>query len=217
MVQTANELLKAFGLPARIFIGPELPPGLNATAVVPKTGHTLSRRAFFSMLTRRTTGVAAVAAAATVDSLFGSSQAALTIKKGELPAHVPAKRQLLLLALRRLSIPTTMSCMADRQLWVQFGFTEVCTGCQMCAFFCPTGALRKIQQDGQAGLAFRLSDCTNCRLCQDVCYKQAVTLSPAANLRAILDDAVDTFVMWDANTTPRHALGMDHQRRLVGH
>jgi ferredoxin len=206
-VHRANSLLRACGVPERIFIGPQLPEGLN-TAVRPhRAGETLSRRAFFSTLARGTTGAAASVATAKLDSIFDSSQNAQPEeahrrKKGDLPVRLPAKQRLLLAALRQLGKPVIAGFEADSGPWAQFGFEETCTGCQMCAFFCPTGALSKIEEGGKAGVAFRISFCTNCRLCQDICYKQAVLLAPGVDLSQILSDAVDTFLMRDVDATP---------------
>jgi ferredoxin len=131
-------------------------------------------------------------------------------KKGELPVRLPLKRQVLLAALKGIGKPAVASFEADGgpfgpaqgRLWAQFGFEEACTGCQMCAFSCPTGALSKIEEGGKAGVAFRISFCTNCRLCQDICYKQVVLLAPGVDLSQILSDAVDTFLMRDVDATP---------------
>jgi formate hydrogenlyase subunit 6/NADH:ubiquinone oxidoreductase subunit I len=128
--------------------------------------------------------------------------------------HVPEKRRFLLAALRRIATPVVAECEADSELWAQFGFTEACTGCQMCAFFCPTGALSKVEEDGKAGLAFRLSHCTNCRLCQDICYKGAVTLSSAIDLRQVFDDAVDLLGLPECETAREAASPRAKLRRL---
>jgi Pyruvate/2-oxoacid:ferredoxin oxidoreductase delta subunit len=199
-------LLQAFGVQERIFIGPQVRDGLRSAARSPGAGETLSRRAFFSLLARRTTGAAATTAAVAVDSILGSqgaqSEEDHRPKKGQLPVHLSAKRRLLLAALRRIGKAVDVDLEVDGRLWAQFDIEESCTGCQMCAFFCPTGALSKIEKDGRASVAFRISFCTNCRLCQDICYKAAVDLSSAVALSKVLEDAVDTFLMRDVNAAP---------------
>jgi formate hydrogenlyase subunit 6/NADH:ubiquinone oxidoreductase subunit I len=85
-------------------------------------------------------------------------------------------------------------------IWAQFGFTEKCNGCQMCAFFCPTGALTKIEQEDKLGVAFKLALCTNCRLCQEICYRDGVTLSPTIDLKKIVNDTVDTLLMVESKS-----------------
>ena len=67
----------------------------------------------------------------------------------------------------------------------------------MCAFFCPTGALTKIKQEGKLGVAFKLATCTDCRVCQEICYRDGVTLSATVDLNKLVNDAEDTFLMVD--------------------
>jgi formate hydrogenlyase subunit 6/NADH:ubiquinone oxidoreductase subunit I len=57
----------------------------------------------------------------------------------------------------------------------------------MCAYFCPTGALSKFTQDDQPGVSFRLAACTNCGLCREVCYRDAVVSSSTVHLDRVLD------------------------------
>jgi ferredoxin len=217
--QRANELLQVFGVEQRILVGPGLSEGLGTVALRPAASETLSRRAFFSLLTRKTTGAVATAATITVDSILGSqgvqTEEDQAPNKGELPVHLPTKRRLLLAALRRMGKPAVADFEVHGGLWAQFEFKESCTGCQMCAFFCPTGALCKIEKDGQAGVAFRTSRCTHCRLCQDICYKEAVDLSSVVAMSKVLEDGVDTFLMRDANAAPWHALTIENRKKLL--
>jgi formate hydrogenlyase subunit 6/NADH:ubiquinone oxidoreductase subunit I len=225
VVQRANELLQVCGNRRRIFIGPQLPGGLSTAARPLRAGETLSRRAFFSMLAHRTTGAAAIAATATVDSILGNQetqpQEDQRPKKGELSVYLPAKRRLLLAALRQMGKPAVTDFEADGgpfgpaqgKLWAQFELKEGCTGCQMCAFFCPTGALNKIEEDGKAGVTFRISHCTHCRLCQDICYKEVVALSSNFDPSKVLVDAVDTLLMRDANAAPWQALAIENRKK----
>jgi formate hydrogenlyase subunit 6/NADH:ubiquinone oxidoreductase subunit I len=228
VAERANELLQVCGTQGQIFIGPQLPGGLNTAARPRQAGETLSRRAFFSMLAHRTTGAAAIAATATIDSILGNQetqpQEDQRPKKGELSVYLPGKRRLLLAALRQMGKPAVADFEADGgpfglaqgKLWAQFELKEGCTGCQMCAFFCPTGALNKIEEDGKAGVTFRISHCTNCRLCQDICYKEVVALSSDFELSKVLDDAVDTLLMRGANDAPWHVLGVENRKGFLG-
>lgn len=69
---------------------------------------------------------------------------------------------------------------------------DTCTGCGMCAMFCPTGALRfsdvaEHPEDGMRYLEFQAADCTQCDVCADVCLHHSVTVSPQVQLREVLD------------------------------
>ena len=214
-VQRANALLQAFGVPQRIFIGSQLPPGPSKTARPPAVAEGLSRRTFFSLATRQVARTAVVA----VDSILGSqgteAEEGQAPKKGELPVRLPAKRQLLLAALRRIGKPVVADFEADGGPWAQFSFKETCTGCQMCAFFCPTGALSKIEEGSKAGVAFKISHCTNCRLCQEICYWEAVVLSSTVDLSKLFDNAVDVLLMREVEATPWLASSEEKIKRLL--
>jgi ferredoxin len=220
-IQRANALLRACGVAERIFIGPGLPEALNTATRPRRAAETLSRRAFFSVLAHRSTGVAATVATATLGSLFdriqdAQSEEAKGPKKGELPVRLPLKRQVLLAALKGIGKPGMTGSVADGELWAQFGFEESCTGCQMCAFFCPTGALGKIENEEKAGVTFRVSHCTNCGLCRDICYKEAVVLSSVVDLGDVLDDAVETLWMRGAADAPWLASPEEKLKKLMG-
>ncbi|MCI0478713.1 MAG: 4Fe-4S binding protein, partial [Anaerolineales bacterium] len=158
----------------------------------------LSRRAFFGFLRRETLKVTAATVSGVLNAPETSSTTEAKLPVGGLPARVPAKHQLLLTALRKIGKPVKSEW--EGGIWAQFGFTEKCNGCQMCAFFCPTGALTKIEQDGKLGVAFKLALCTNCRLCQELCYLDGVTLSPTIDLNKVVNDTVESFLMVDAES-----------------
>ena len=62
-----------------------------------------------------------------------------------------------------------------------------CIGCQMCARFCPTGALATTveESDDTVTLWFCAARCTACGLCEKACFKRAVTISDRVDLAAI--------------------------------
>jgi len=197
-VGRANRLLGAFGSATRVTMQGTVPPEVLAALAQSTLGDGLSRRGFFSLLARETVRLGAV----TVDTVLSSRGQAekQEPKKGELPVALPAKRALLLAALKRLGTPPTARL--DVEGWATFAHTEACTGCQMCAFFCPTGALAKAEDQGKVGVAFRASACTACGLCVDACYQNAVELAAGADVRKILDDVVEYDWMRGADEAP---------------
>jgi len=195
MAQTANALLQAWGLSPRIASVSQFAPESKTPTRVSASTQGVSRRAFFDLLARETTKATAI----TIASVLGSTNAQEKeeeIKKGELPTRAPVKQQILLKCLRRIGKPVVKDW--EGNLWAQFGFAVKCNGCQMCAFFCPTGALTKIEQEGKLGVTFKIALCTNCRLCQEICYLKSVTLSMTIDLNKVVDGTVDTFLMADA-------------------
>jgi ferredoxin len=193
-VQKANVLLQALGYGRRILFCSQPPSATGGPARSPTAGEGVSRRAFFSTLARQAARTMAVASDSS-RAPGGAGRERSMPEKGVLPTRLPAKRERLVEALKRLGPPAGASVEAGGTDWVQFSFTESCTGCQMCAFFCPTGALAKIQEEGKLGVAFRVSACTNCRLCEDVCYRRAVALTPLDDLRRVLDNTIEALWM----------------------
>ena len=181
-VQRANALLAAYGHGGVVRMAAELPPELRSAAVTP--AGSLSRRELLSLMTHQTARKAAVAVGTLLDRQAAQAEDAAP-KKGELPKRLPAKRRLLLAALKRLGTPSGAA--ADTGLWARVLLKDNCNGCTMCAFFCPTGALTKTP----AGLSFRLAECTNCRLCEEICHWQALRLVAEADLGKVTAGAAE--------------------------
>jgi Fe-S-cluster-containing hydrogenase component 2 len=118
--------------------------------------------------------------------------------KGELPTRVPAKRLILLSGLRRLADQVVNPELNTTQ-WATVSIKATCTVCQMCAFFCPTGALVRTVEDGKPGLAFKNADCTACNLCRDICYTGSVELSASVDLNKVIADSSE--VVWSNTQT----------------
>lgn len=177
-VQRANALLAALGRNDTVRLVPELPAALRSAAVT--AAGSVSRRELFSLMTRQTARKAAVAVGSLLDGQ-GAQAEDVAPKKGELPKRLPAKRRLLLSALKRLG-PPAAGATAETGLWARVSLKDNCTGCTMCAFFCPTDALTKTP----AGLSFRVSECLNCRLCEEICHWQALALTVEPNMAQAL-------------------------------
>jgi Pyruvate/2-oxoacid:ferredoxin oxidoreductase delta subunit len=204
-VERANALLSHFGIEGRLKVGADLPdpasPPPPGGAMKVATAGDVSRRSFFGLLWGRGREVAATAAVAAVDDLTGrlgaAAQTASPGKSQDLNVYLPARRRLLLSAMR--SLPRPESARLSTDLWAQFSIEGECAGCQICAFFCPTGALRKIENGSNIGVEFRVARCSNCGLCAAVCQLQVVRLRTDVELTKILDDAVETFWLRDRN------------------
>lgn len=187
LAEESNALLQAFGTPPRISFVSELPVSRSSSGPS-APGEGLSRRAFFSMLTRETR----VAAALTVSSVLETAnETRPEIKKGALPQHLPANRELVLQALKRLGKAALPDLATQSEGWAICHISENCTGCQMCAFFCPTGALTREEKDGRPALAFHVARCTNCGLCRDICFWKSIELTTRIDLARVMSDACD--------------------------
>ncbi len=198
-VEYAETILRAMESPYAISFAPELPfaPPTKARSV--DEARNLSRRDFFSFLGGRMKQ----SAAATVGGVLGPQEEQVKsggqVTRSELPTLLPPKRQILLSALTLMNRPSA-GAMFESATWAQFGFSGACTGCQMCAFFCPTGALSKTEVDGNPAVSFKASNCTACKICQDICYRNAVTLSPAVDVSSVLDGSTRVLPMRKTDT-----------------
>lgn len=192
----ANALLEAFGRSERVAFREDLPEGEGSQGA--SSG--VSRRGLFKVLARETARVGEIAA--TVEKSDTAATPTVAVK-GELPRALPSKRVLLLAALQRLGEPCQEILVCDPDgPFAQFQLGEGCTGCQMCAFFCPTGALTKVVEDGRMGLAFRLSHCVNCHLCHDVCYQHAVEQTYEVDLRKVVGLSVEWMFAQEMDAEP---------------
>lgn len=189
-VQRANALLAALGRDGAVHLAPELPAELRGAAVAPVGS--VSRRELFSLMTHQSARKAAVAVGTLLDGQ-GPQGEDVAPKKGELPKRLPAKRRLLLSALRRLGQPAA-GAVAHTGLWARVSLQDNCVACTMCAFFCPTEALTKVP----GGLSFRPSECLNCRLCEEICHWQALTLTPEPLLGRALAGTAEALPLPDA-------------------
>lgn len=193
-VSTANGILSLFGLPKRIFF-PKDKIEVEPVGEKPVEPAGTPRREFFRVVARKTQKTGALLASSIIDSY--THRDADKPKKGgtRLPTRLPAKRRLLLSSMKGLGSLTEKASEAESPLFCHFEIDENCSGCQMCAFFCPTGALDKVEEEGKAGVSFKISDCSACGLCQEICYKQAVRLSHRIDLRNVIGGDIEVIIM----------------------
>ena len=95
------------------------------------------------------------------------------------------KRMRLLNALDAMDAPTdgmvgvrgfhTLQVAADR-----------CTGCGVCAMFCPTGSLR-FGEIAEGVLEWSAAECSGCSLCQDVCAQSAISIEPGVRCAELFE------------------------------
>lgn len=106
---------------------------------------------------------------------------------GTLPHFLPDRRERLLDALASLGEPNDVAL--ETRLWGRVTIdAEACTSCQMCATFCPTGAIAKFEdEDGTFGIEHYPGDCVKCRSCESICFGKALRIHddiPAKDLLA---------------------------------
>ncbi len=197
-VEESHALAGAFGIAPHITFADAVPfetpaPGKTAASgSASASSEAVSRRAFFTSFFRDTQAAAATTVSTVLEKEPEQKPARV---KGDLPQRLSAKRRLLLDALHRLGQPDRSDFEMDHGAWATCRIKPSCTACQMCAYFCPTGALTKTLQDGKPALAFRAAHCTNCRICAEVCYWKSLDLVPRADLDKVLQDTPDIFAL----------------------
>ncbi len=151
----------------------------RAPVVDPRTP-TGSRRDFFEMLRQSASrGLGGLLSGLPAESEMPPA------KSRELPHHRPAARRLLnqvavLLGPPGAGDPAAGSGQAVDMRGLPFAdvaIDETCTGCGLCATFCPTGAI-EFRSDGKYfTLFFAIQDCVACGLCALGCPSHSVTVS----------------------------------------
>lgn len=195
---TENQLLQAWGSSGRVRIAQKLPSALRAA----DAGYDKGRRASFEQ--GRLEAVrfgAAVAGQALCDTLGDrpepdcSPRYVKVMDDGTLPHFVPDRRERLLDALASMGDP--LDVMVDTRLWGHVVIdTDRCTSCQMCAAFCPTGALAKFEDaEGAFGVEHYPGDCVKCRCCTVICPADALELSEEVFAVDMLAGMTDRYEM----------------------
>ncbi|MEG0620168.1 MAG: 4Fe-4S binding protein [Raoultibacter sp.] len=191
-VACANTLLEAWGSPLLVQRASVFPEGVLVREDEAES-FGVSRRGFFS----HTRSAAKDTAKKTVVKALKADEAEPTLQErlrvldsGSLPQFSATRRMNILDALDRIGTPQVDEVFT--RLWGSVEIdTELCTSCDMCTVFCPTGALRKSEIVPESGegtyLEFSLADCVQCNACADICLKKCLVVSPSIKTAELLD------------------------------
>ena len=221
-IADANAVFAAWGVSAQATIAPKLPPACRAAG---GRAYDPERRAFLRTAGEGVRDAAHDAGELAIDHAFdraADTQHArrAVMQNGALPRFLPTHRSVLLDALERLGSPSNV--MISTGLWAHVVLDETrCTGCGMCATFCPTGALTR--RNSEAGNPSRTSGtwladrnaaktgfadatlihapglCLQCRTCEQLCPEHAIELSESVFAVDICVGAVDEHSLRDAH------------------
>ena len=209
VIDEANALLEAWGSSARVRRSQEVPDFAKAVDRQQATGG-VSRRGFFTGVKSSMKGFAAETAKVTIENELGIKQDVETLRSmlkvdadGTMPHVQVARHDLVMESLFELGDPVKQGSFETR-MWGDVRLdASLCDNCGVCATFCTTGALSKVFELDQAEAApkklavkkkkkmehmeFRLADCVQCGLCEDVCLKKALVVGKEAEFQRVLE------------------------------
>ena len=206
---TANTLLETWNNGMRVDLVAKFP---RCARLEGKASFDADKRHFFEEMKSEAKTAAGTTADFAVKETLGiedkpESRFQKVMEDGTLPHFIPDRRELLLNSLASLGEPQDV--MIETRLWGHVIIDpDKCSSCQMCATFCPTGAISKFtDEDGTFGVEHFPGDCVKCRCCTDICPKQALTLSDEVFAVDLLSGAVERYEMKPL----AHPIGDPHQ------
>lgn len=217
--ETASTLLSTWNSDMAVTIVDKFP---SRVRLKESKSYDHGRREFFSSMRDE----AKVAAAKTTDFAVKEALGAKdepqskymkVMADGTLPHFVPNRRERLLDNLAAMGEPQDI--MIETRLWGHVVIEpELCTSCQMCATFCPTGAIAKFQdEDGTFGIEHSPSDCVKCRCCTDICKEGALWLSDEVFAVDLLSGAIERYEMKEMKNPPGGPHSIWHSMKdLIG-
>ena len=214
VVEGSRNLLEAFGssmpvdvvecVPERV-----LAPGASGGSHG-QGGDGVGRRDFFRSAKDASTRAASAAVAEEL-GMAGAEPVPAAYRKveadGTLSHFVPTRRVRLYNYLQHVGQPV-----ADEVETRVIGAVSIdadrCSSCRMCAVFCPTGAIKKLDEDGVFGIVHRPSACMQCRLCERICPEQAITVSGRVPIKQFMGKEAVCFAMKRPTWTPNKPSSM---------
>ena len=212
VVEGARNLLEAFGssmpidleecVPERVLE----PGGSHGQAGSDGVG----RRDFFRSAKDASTRAAGAAVAEELGMVEAEPVPAAYRKvgaDGTLSQFVPTRRVRLYNYLQHVGQPTADE-VETRVIGAVSIDAQKCSSCRMCAVFCPTGAIKKLDEGGVFGIVHRPSACMQCRLCEHICPEQAIAVSGRVPIRQFMGKEAVCFAMKRPTWTPNKPSSM---------
>lgn len=197
VVESACNLLAAFGGAMPIELVDELPDRVLCRDRPPTASRRgraepgVSRRSFFRAAKDGSARVAGEVLSPMVSAHGGGSgipESAAYRKvsvDGTLSHFVPSRRVRLYNYLKHVGEPVADS-VDSRIIGTVSIDPDRCSSCRMCAVFCPTGAIVKLDEGAAFGIVHRPSACMQCRLCESICPESAIRVSGRVPLAQFL-------------------------------
>ena len=194
---TANTLLETWNSDTRIDLVSKFPHQVRLEG---KSSFDAGKRRFFAEVGSEAKAAAGTTADYAVKETLGieekpESRFQKVMEDGTLPHFIPDRRELLLNSLSSLGEPQDV--MIETRLWGHVIIDpDKCNSCQMCATFCPTGAISKFtDEDGTFGVEHFPGDCVKCRCCESICSVGALHVDDGVDIAAIVDGSCEHHAM----------------------
>lgn len=221
--ETASTLFDAWGVSCTVDLTTAFPAEVRLAG---DAGYDAGRREFLTATMRGARDALLAAGDYVEEKVAGScedgddqpaaSGPMRVMQDGTLPHFVPDRREYMLDALYEMGEPC--AGFVSTRLWGHAVIDErACTGCRMCATFCPTGALAKFEEDGRVGICHAPSLCVKCLCCEDVCTRGAITVCDEVEACDLLSGRVDFYDMGpDPTAKPNPHAVRDAMRSILG-
>lgn len=228
VVQSARNLLGAFGsnmpievteaLPAHVLLDDAGGTAYSHDAASPG----VSRRDFLRAAKDGSARAASAAVAQEMGARLDGGDAVVPAAyrkvgpDGTLTHFVPSRRVRLYNYLKHVGEPSAQA-VDSRIIGAVSIDAERCSSCRMCAVFCPTGAIRKLDGGDTFGIIHRPSACVQCRLCESICPKDAIAVKSLVPIKQFLGREAVCLAMrrpsWEPN---RPSSAYDKVHSLLG-
>lgn len=126
------------------------------------------------------------------ERVFDSRQKGLDEDSGG--GGLPERRIILIEALRKSDIRDTAAIKEGEFPAHRISIGEGCVMCRRCEAFCPTGALKRVEEAAHAGIEFQMNLCMGCRQCMEFCPAGAIRYENGLSLKAMQSGEVMTLM-----------------------
>ena len=221
VAESAQSLVAAFGSAMDIAVTTQLPERVVEQAKTARPARAskhagMSRREALRGMKAQSQHAAQAAMSAELDDKLGGAAAGnLEVpaayrkvgKNGTLSHYVPTRRTRLYNYLHHIGAGKPLAAsVTSRVVGAAAINADACTSCRMCAVFCPTSAIEKLDDEARDlfGVVHRPAACMQCRLCERICPAQAIHISQTVPTEQFMGKQAVVFPMekpsWKANT-----------------